>query len=198
MTDDGAVRAAFAVDEERVATRERYGKHELGRACLLARRLVERGTRVVVVRDRGWDMHAQIAHRMTDGFPGKLPGLDLAFSALIEDLDERGLADRVSVVLVSEFGRTPRLNPAGGRDHWPRVHSSLFFGAGLRRGVVVGTSDPRGEEPIERPVSPAEFHATLATLVGLPLDMVLRSPDGRPHRLVEDGVAPIRELLLPS
>ncbi|MCA8969625.1 MAG: DUF1501 domain-containing protein [Planctomycetes bacterium] len=196
MTDDTEVRAAFSLEEEPRPARERYGNHDLGRACLLARRLVERGTRIVLVRDRGWDMHAQIAHRMTYGFPAKLPGLDLALSALIEDLDERSLSDRVSVVLVSEFGRTPRVNPSGGRDHWPRVHSSLWFGAGVRRGIAVGTSDPRGEEPIDRPVSPGEFHATVAQLLGLPLDAILHSPDGRPHRLVEPGVQPVSELLV--
>lgn len=195
MVYDREAREAFAVDREAPPIRERYGRHQLGRSCLLARRLVERGSRVVLVRDRGWDMHVQIAKRMTYGFPGKLPALDQAFSALIEDLERRGLHERTNVLLVSEFGRTPRVNPAGGRDHWPRVHCCVLHGAGLRRGFVLGESDARGEEPADRPVSPAELYATLAKLMRMPDDAKLWTSDGRPRRLVQEGVEPLSEIL---
>jgi len=188
-------REVFDVSKEPPESRKRYGRHRLGQSCLLARRLVESGARTVLVRDQGWDHHQTIKTRMTYGFPPKLPALDESISALIDDLERRGLSERVLVVVASEFGRTPRINPAGGRDHWPRAHSALLFGAGLRRGTVIGKTDVRGEEPIERPVSPADFFATALAALDVDLETVSHTSDGRPVRLVEEGARPIRDAL---
>jgi hypothetical protein len=192
---DPDARAVFDLGRERPETRARYGPHQLGQACLLARRLVHAGVRTVLVRDTGWDHHVGLKNALTYGFPPKLAGLDQALAALADDLDRTGLSDRVVVCLASEFGRTPRLNPSGGRDHWPRAHSAVLFGAGIRRGCVVGRTDARGEEPAERPVSPADLFATLLAALGADLATVLRTPDGRPVRILEDGAAPVREVL---
>ena len=192
---DPAAREVFDLGREEHETRERYGHDRLGQSCLLARRLVEAGTRTVLVRYEGWDHHQSIRNALTYGFPPKLVATDRALSALFDDLERRGLAERVLVVLASEFGRTPRVNPAGGRDHWPRAHSALLFGAGLRAGSVIGKTDVRGEEPIERALSPADLHATMLAALDVDLETVLRTPDGRPVRLVEEGASPAREAL---
>jgi len=196
MSEDPRARDAFAFRKERPEDRARYGRHEFGQSCLLARRLVESGVRVVLVRYRSWDHHVRIDRGLTYGFPPKLQAIDSGVTALIEDIDRRELGDRVTVVLASEFGRTPRLNPAGGRDHWPRAYSVLLFGAGIRRGVVHGATDANGEEPSADPVSPADLHATLLTALRVPLDGVLRTNDGRPIPVVERGAEPVNEVLV--
>src|SRR5690606_37889090 len=117
-----------------------------------------------------------------------------AVSALVDDVTGGPLAGRALVCVASEFGRTPRLNPDGGRDHWPRAQSVLIAGAGVARGVVVGRTDVRGEEPIERPLSPAELFATWCRLLPLPT-AALRTEDGRPVRVVQEGAEPIAEVL---
>lgn len=192
---DPQARELFDLNLEKPETRQRYGRRRLGQSCLLARRLVEGGSRVVVVRDRTWDHHVNIKNALTFGYPPKLPALDHALSALITDLDQRGLSDRVTVCLASEFGRTPRLNAAGGRDHWPRAQSILLFGAGIKRGVVHGETDARGEEPKSEPLSPAHLVATLLHLLGVDAKQDLRTPDGRPIQLFEHGAEPIAEVL---
>lgn len=191
---DLSLREAFDLAREPAERRERYGRHRLGQSCLLAARLVQRGARVVLVRDVGWDHHEGIARALTFGYPPKLNALDEAVSALLDDLRDGPLAGRAVVCVASEFGRTPRLNPAGGRDHWPRAQSVLLAGAGVRQGVVVGRTDDRGEEPVERPVSPADVFATLTHLLAIPTEP-LRTPDGRPIRVVAHGAAPIAEVL---
>lgn len=195
LSRDPEARAAFDLRREKPETRQRYGRNRLGQSCLLARRLAERGVSCVFVRDTGWDHHRGIARALTYGFPPKLDALDGAVAALFKDLRDRDLLERVTVVLASEFGRTPRLNPAGGRDHWPRAHSSVLFGAGLKAGVVVGKTDVRGEEPVERPVSPGDFVATVAAAVGLRGDTTLHTPTGRPVPLTEQGSSPVSEVL---
>jgi uncharacterized protein (DUF1501 family) len=185
----------FDLANEPAERRARFGRHRLGQSCLLARRLVQGGVRTVLVTDPGWDHHRRIATELTYGFPGKLPALDEALAALLDDLRELELEDDVVVAVASEFGRTPRLNPSGGRDHWPRAQCVLLAGGGIRPGVV-GATDARGEEPIERPLAPEDVFATLAAAVGLEPDLVLQTPDGRPVRLVADGAAPIAEVLV--
>jgi uncharacterized protein (DUF1501 family) len=185
----------FDLNRETPETRERYGRKLLGQSTLLARRLVEGGVRTVLVRFKGWDHHESIARAMTYGFPPKLEALDQAVTALHEDLARRGLDERVTVVLASEFGRTPRINPRGGRDHWARASSVLLFGGGLRRGVVVGKTDANGEAPIERPVSPADLFCTVLGALGADLEQVLHTPDGRPVRTVNESAKPIHEIL---
>ncbi len=192
---DANARDVFDLRREKSKTRERYGRRTIGQSCLLARRLVEGGSRVVVVRDRNWDHHANIRSVLAGGFFPKLKLLDDALSALISDLDERGLSDRVTVVLASEFGRTPRMNGQGGRDHWPRAQSVLMFGAGIKRGVVHGETDARGEEPKSHPLSPADLTATLLHLLGVDGKKALHTPDGRPIQLYEHGAKSITEVL---
>jgi uncharacterized protein (DUF1501 family) len=195
MSGDPEVRAAFDLGAEPAELRNRYGRHRLGQGCLLARRLVRAGVRAVLVRDVGWDHHVGIARELTYGFPPKLQALDEALGALIDDLERSGLGDEVVVCLASEFGRTPRLNPGGGRDHWPRAQSVLLYGGGIRRGVAFGTTDHKGEEPASDPCSPADLFATLLAALGEDQDAILRTADGRPVRIVEEGAAPIRAVL---
>jgi uncharacterized protein (DUF1501 family) len=188
-------RELFDLNRETPETRKRYGRKLLGQSALLARRLVEGGVRTVLVRYKGWDHHVGITRALTYGFPPKLEALDQAVTALHEDLARRGLDERVTVVLASEFGRTPRINPSGGRDHWARASSVLLFGGGLKRGVVVGKTDANGEAPIERPVSPADLFCTVLGALGADLEQVLHTPDGRPVRTVNESAKPIREIL---
>ncbi len=195
LTLDPAARDVFDLARESDETRRRYGRHRLGQSCLLARRLVENDVRCVVVRDVGWDHHQRIHHALTYGFPPKVNALDESVSALVEDLDRRKLSERVVVLVASEFGRTPRVNPAGGRDHWPRAHSALLYGAGVARGVAIGRTDERGEEPRERPVSPADLAATILSLLGVRKNAVLESPDGRPIPIIASDAEVVREAL---
>ena len=195
LTFEPELRALFDLKTEKPELRQRYGRHFFGQSCLLARRLVEGGVGTVMVRYKGWDHHRGIAREMTYGFPPKLPALDEAISALYEDLRQRELLDKVLVVLASEFGRTPRINPSGGRDHWSRASSTLLFGAGTKRGRVVGETDARGEEPIARPVSPQDLYATILQALGADLERKLVTADGRPIRIVEEGAAPVAEIL---
>ena len=192
---DPEARALFDVEEEPEPIRQRYGRHQLGQSCLLARRLIEGGVRTVLVRDKGWDHHRGIARELSFGYPPKLTALDQCVSALHEDLERRGMLDRVLVVVASEFGRTPRLNAAAGRDHWPRASSTFLFGAGLKEGVVVGKTDPRGEEPAERPVSPESLFLTILAALGADTTRQFQTPDGRPIRLVEEETEPVGEIL---
>jgi uncharacterized protein (DUF1501 family) len=157
---------------------------------------VEGGVGTVAVRYTGWDHHQGIKRALSEGFPPKLPALDTAISALHEDLERRGLLESVLVILASEFGRTPRLNPAGGRDPWSRASSVLLFGAGVMRGAVVGTTDARGEEPAEHPVSPADLYATVLQALGTDPEATLTTPDGRPIRVIDHEATPVREILL--
>src|SRR6185503_8506436 len=161
-------KAAFDLSREKGETRERYGHARIGAGCLLARRLVEAGSRFVTVVDTGWDTHVQIFKELPDSrFPGsgKLPALDRAYAALITDLRERGLLDSTLVVLMGEFGRTPKLNAAGGRDHWPRAGSVCLAGGGVQGGQVIGATDSFGEIPVERPVGPPDLAFTILKLL---------------------------------
>lgn len=184
-------RAAFDLHHEPQATRNRYGRHSLGQSCLMARRLIEAGTRFVTVTDRGWDTHEELVLRLKEGYTGgsvgKIPKLDVAYSALIDDLSQRGLLDSTLVILMGEFGRTPKLNPRGGRDHWPRAFSVALAGGGVKGGCVVGQSDAHGERPAERPVTPADLARTIYHLLGVDPAMELHTDDGRPVQINRDG-----------
>jgi Protein of unknown function (DUF1501) len=195
ISGDPELRELFALDREPAAARERFGKHRLGQACLLALRLCQGGVGTVLVRDIGWDHHQNVHRALTYGFPPKLTQLDDALSGLIDALAERSLQDEITVCLCSEFGRTPRLNPQAGRDHWPRAQCALLFGAGIRPGAVVGSTDARGEEPATEPVGPADLCATLLQARGADLARVLHTDDGRPVRLVPEGARPIAAAL---
>jgi uncharacterized protein (DUF1501 family) len=184
---------AFDLSAESAKTRAKFGPRTIGQSCLLARRLVERGVPLVTVNNIGWDTHTQALMRLKEGYTGAqvpvglVPLLDTALAALIDDLRERGLFDETLVVVMGEFGRTPKLNTDGGRDHWPRVFSALVCGAGIRGGQVIGASDAHGESPAERPVTPSDLAATIYTLLGIDPAGKLTTPDGRPVAINQGG-----------
>jgi len=196
-----SARQAFAIEEESTRTRNRYGRKTVGQSCLLARRLIERGVQFVTINVRGWDTHEDLVTRLKDGYTGAktpvglVPSLDLAFTALIDDLKDRGLLDETLIVVMGEFGRTPKLNIRGGRDHWPRVFSAALAGGGVRGGNVVGTSDATGESPAENPVTPADLVCTIYNLLGIDLEHAFQSSDGRPIKIAPDGAKVVRELV---
>jgi uncharacterized protein (DUF1501 family) len=193
---------AFDIAAEGNEVRSRYGPNTFGQSCLLARRLVEHGVRLVTVNmfdtvfnQITWDCHADggaLATTLDDYKETLCPMFDRAYSALLEDLQQRGLLDSTLVLAMGEFGRTPQLNPRGGRDHWPGVWSILFAGAGVRGGQVIGASDSTGAEPKDRPVSPAEVAATVYQGLGIDPNTRLPGPDQQLLPLVEAG--PIAEL----
>lgn len=184
-------RQAFDLVREPAKLRAQYGHHTLGQSCLMARRLIEAGTKFVTVTDRGWDTHEQLYTRLKEGYTGgsvgKVPKLDTAYSALVADLADRGLLDTTLVILMGEFGRTPKLNPRGGRDHWPRAFSVALAGGGIRGGQVVGRSDSHGEQPADRPVTPADLVRTIYSQIGIDGDRELQTSDGRPVQINRDG-----------
>ncbi|MBI3910657.1 MAG: DUF1501 domain-containing protein [Armatimonadetes bacterium] len=197
-----AVRRAFAIAREPEALRQRYGMNKFGQSCLLARRLIEHGVRCVsvnmcetVFNEMTWDMHGSPPFTPLIALKESLgPRFDTGFSTLLEDLHQRGMLDTTLVVATGEFGRTPRINPAGGRDHWPQCWTVLLAGGGVQGGRVVGVSDALGAYPKDRPVTPAEVVATIYHALGLNLDQELCGPRGRPLPLVDYGVQPITEL----
>jgi hypothetical protein len=176
-------RDAFAIDKEDAAMRDRYGRNTAGQRLLLARRLVEAGTRLVTLTYGGWDMHQQI----TQSFRNQMPPLDQALTALLEDLDSRGLLDKTLVMVSSEFGRTPKINSDAGRDHWPKVFSVMLAGGGIKRGYIHGTSDPTASEPDLDPVNPADLATTVYHLLGIVADKELMAPGDRPIEIVDGG-----------
>ena len=185
-----AAKKAFDLAQEPEAARNRYGRGRLGAGCLLARRLVEAGSRFVTVVDSGWDTHNQIFKALPDAlFPGsgKLPALDHAYSALLADLKDRGLLDTTLVVLMGEFGRTPKINSAGGRDHWPRAGSVCMAGGGVRGGRVIGATDAYGEAPIDTPVRPEDLAYSIFKLLGIDPGKQYSTPGGRPLRILDSG-----------
>lgn len=190
-----AAQDAFRMSDEADSTRDRYGRNPVGQALLLARRLVERGVPFVTVNDRvggpvGWDTHQQNFPAIRDTLA---PPVDRGVAALLTDLDARGLLDSTLVVLMGEFGRTPKINGNAGRDHHGRASSVLLAGGGLPRGLVLGRTDARGDAPGERPITPADLAATIFTALGIDPTAQFITPDGRPIRLV-DGGQPIAEL----
>lgn len=183
-------KAAFDVTQERPEVLDAYGRSRVGTSCLLARRLVEAGSRFVTVVDTGWDTHQQIFKELPDSrFPGsgKLPSLDRAYAALIQDLKQRGLLKSTLVVLMGEFGRTPKLNAVGGRDHWPRAGSVCLAGGGVRGGQVIGATNSFGEIPIDRPIGPPDLCFTLLKLLGIDPTRELVTPSGRPLKIMSEG-----------
>ncbi len=183
--------AAFDLGKEDAATRARYGEDPFGAGCLMARRLLEVGVPFVEVSLRGWDTHQDNWNRVRE-----LSGpLDRGVSALLDDLRASGLLDETLVVIMGDFGRTPRINGRGGRDHYPKVSSVVMAGGGVPGGQVVGATDPDGEEVSERPVGVADLFATMAHLVGIPGDETHLTPQGRPITTVDEAGAVIPELV---
>ncbi len=190
------VRDAFDISAEPANVRDNYGRHEFGQSTLLARRLVERGVTFVTVNTQPWDHHGTANRYATaEGAKLLLPPFDRALAALIRDLVDRGLYEKTLVVAMGEFGRTPRMNDAAGRDHWGHTFSVLMGGGSLPRGIVVGASDAHGAYVAERPLTPEDVAATVYHHLGIDGQHV-SFPDraGRPLYLVETG-EPIRELV---
>jgi hypothetical protein len=192
-----AAQAAFRIDEEKDAVREKYGRTRLGQSLLLARRLVDAGVSFVTINDHGtgplgWDTHAQNFSTIKNTLA---PPLDKGVAALVEDLGERGLLDDTLVVMMGEFGRTPKINGNAGRDHHGRANSILLFGAGTPAGLVIGRTDPTGDGIADRPFTPADLAWVIYHKLGIdPTTSPFQTPDGRPIRLV-DGANPPRELI---
>jgi hypothetical protein len=195
-------REAFDLTQEPQSVRERYGMNRFGQCLLLSRRLVEAGVRFVTVNtfltvfnEVTWDIHGTLPFTSIEGMKNLVaPMYDQAYSALIEDLVQRSMLADTLVCSLAEFGRTPRVNPAGGRDHWPQCWTVYFAGGGVKGGRVVGRSDPIGGYPAERPVTPPEILATIFHSLGFNVEEHLPGPAGRPFPLVDFGTKPILEL----
>lgn len=183
LLDSPKARSAFDLTEESVKTKEQYGLNAAGQRMLLARRLIEGGVRFVTLTYGGWDHHDGIKTAINR----QLPAFDQAFSALITDLDQRGLLDETLVLVTSEFGRTPKINGTAGRDHWPGVFSIVMAGGGVKRGYVHGSSDSTGAQPDQDPLTVENFAATTYSLVGIDPNKHLVTPDGRPVTIVYNG-----------
>ncbi len=201
LVSSPAAQAAFDMTHESAKTKERYGRHIFGQSTLVARRLVEAGVRLVQVNfirhddgkgGQGYDSHS------APGYPPHLPWArdellpptDAAFASLVEDLDERGLLDETLVVMMGEFGRTPRFNQNGGRDHWPECYSLVLAGGGVTRGQVYGASDSFAAAPTRDPVSPDDLLATVYHLLGVDHRRTLYDMEGRPHIISEGEPVP--------
>ncbi|MEE2739597.1 MAG: DUF1501 domain-containing protein [Planctomycetota bacterium] len=197
----GRARDAFDLEKETEGLRERYGRNTFGQCCLLARRLIEAGTRVVEVNwpkvansnNHSWDVHVDLSKRMKTQ---SAPMLDSGLSALVSDLDERGMLDETLVVAVGEFGRSPQRgvstsgnsNSDDGRDHWPYCYTAMVAGGGVKRGMVYGKSDKTGSSPLEKPVHPKNLLATIYNAVGLDPLMMQMNHLNQPRELVKGEV----------
>jgi hypothetical protein len=175
--------AAFDMEKENGKTRDAYGRNEFGQSCLLARRLVESGVRFVTVNSAGWDHHAKIFESLDK----KLPLFDQGFSALIHDMDQRGLLKDTLVVCMGEFGRTPKINKDAGRDHWGHAGVLLFAGAGVQPGRIIGATDKNGSYVTDRPVKPADVCYTVYEALGIDPRKMLTTPEGRPTHILDEG-----------
>ncbi len=211
-------RLAFDLSQEPGAVRDRYGRNQWGQQCLMARRLVEAGVEIIATEFDGplcgrvanWDDHA-VNHNVFEALKFRAPVFDQAVSALIEDIHQRGLNKRVLVIVTGEFGRTPRISHVAssgggvasaakgvvqpGRDHWPRANSMLFAGGGIAGGQIIGATDARGEDPIDRRVGPGDFLATIYQHLGIDFRRIaIQNFAGRPNPILNSG-APIPELV---
>lgn len=197
----GTMREAFDLSHEPEKCKLAYGDNQFGESCLRARRLIERGTRFVTVNmfdtvfhEITWDIHGSAPFSPIECYRDRVgPMFDCAMSSLLNDLKQRGLLDTTMVVAMGEFGRTPKINPAGGRDHWTKAWSILMAGGGIQGGRVIGKTDTIGAYPVERPVTPAEVVATVYHGLGVDLDTHIPSPGGA-IPIVERGTKPILEL----
>jgi len=181
---------AFDIAQEPENMTAMYGDSNFGQGCMLARRLVEHGVRYVEVTRGGWDTHDDCFNRVADN----CLDIDKAIGALLRDLDRRGLLNTTLVVLTSEFGRTPNINPRDGRDHWPNAFSAMFAGAGIKGGTLYGQSDELGKRVVENPAKPEDLNATIAKLLGLATQDIHYSPSGRPFKVAHDGT-PIMDII---
>ena len=179
----GKVRESFDITREPDTIREQYGNTDIGRDMLLARRLIEAGTKFVTIHYGGWDMHSDIKK----GLEGRVPPLDTALASLTLDLEGRGMLDNVLVVVCGEFGRTPKINSGAGRDHWGRLSTLAFIGGAYDRGRVIGESDRSISEPKSEPISPMDLRATIFDHMRLPTDLQYLDHAGRPQFMLPEG-----------
>jgi hypothetical protein len=182
---------ALSLKDEPDAVRDAYGRGSFGSGCLMARKLVEAGVSFVEVALGGWDMHTNIFEELSTK---RLPELDKGMASLVADLDQRGLLQDTLIVWMGEFGRTPRINQNGGRDHWPRSWSIVMGGGGIKGGQVVGSTDKDGVDIVDRPVGVTDMVATMTKAMGIKVDTQYTTPRGRPIKIV-DGGKPISELI---
>lgn len=202
LMSSAKAREAFELHREPEAVREKYGNNRFGQSCLLARRMIEAGVRFVTVNmfetvfdEITWDIHGSKPFSPISCYRDLVgPMFDMAYSSLLEDLSQRGLLKNTMVVGVGEFGRTPKVNPAGGRDHWPQCWSMLAAGGPWKGGQVIGASDEIGAYPKDNPVTPAMVAATIYKGLGISLETELAGAQGRPIPLVDRGVDPIHQL----
>ncbi len=188
MITSPATKKAFDIAAEDPKRRERFGNTEFGQRCLLARRLIEAGVRFVTIANSGWDTHQDNFSALKNG---RLPQIDQGLPALLADLDEHGLLETTLVCVLTDFGRTPVINSASGRDHWGTAGFALMAGAGVPGGTVLGETDGEGARVIRNEYFSEDIAATVYAKLGLPLDLIAHAPDGRPVRLIEGRV--IRE-----
>jgi hypothetical protein len=184
-----SVQHAFQLDRETPAARDKYGRNIYGQSTLLARRLIEAGTRLVTLSwapdaNATWDTHGGNFTKLKETL---LPQFDAACSSLIEDLEHRGMLDRTLVAVLGDFGRTPKVNAAAGRDHWNACYTILLCGGGIKPGYVHGASDRIGSQPLQRPVSPGEIVSTIYWLLGIDHQRLLYDSLNRPHAIVPQG-----------
>ena len=182
---------AFDIDQESDRIRDLYGRNTLGQSCLLARRLIEAGVHFVTVTDGGWDTHQNNFRSLRDRL---LPRLDQAYAGLLQDLHTRGMLENTLVVWFGDFGRTPKVNPSAGRDHWATSGVACMGGGGVKLGEVVGATNALGEVVVDSPVTPQDIAATIYHTLGVPLHTWYRNVDGRPIALVPTG-RPVRQLI---
>ncbi|WZO97621.1 DUF1501 domain-containing protein [Isosphaeraceae bacterium EP7] len=182
---------SLSLDSETDAVKERYGKNSFGAGCLMARKLVETGVTYVEVSLGGWDTHQNAFETLSERL---MPELDKGMGALVEDLAASGMLENTMVVWMGEFGRTPRINQDGGRDHWSRSWSMVMGGGGLKGGQVIGSTDADGVDVTDRPVGVMDVIATMTKTMGINLATEYTTPRGRPMKVV-DGGAPIKELI---
>jgi hypothetical protein len=181
--------SAFDIARENEKLRDEYGRTEFGQSLLMARRLAEAGVRFTTVNYGGWDHHKEIFKSLDK----KLPEFDQSLARFLRDMDERGTLKETLVVVMGEFGRTPKINKDAGRDHWGRAGSLLFAGAGVVGGKVIGASDKNGAFVTDRPVRPADVAWTIYDALGIDANKELHTPEGRPVSILAEG-APVREL----
>ncbi len=190
LLDTKSATEAFDLNKEDEKTKEKYGKNPAGMRMLLARRLIEAGTRFVTVTYGQWDMHQNIEN----GIKNSLPSFDQAYATLINDLDDRGMLDSTLVIVGTEFGRTPKINADSGRDHWPKVFSITMAGGGVKKGVVYGQSDQTATDVFDQPVTIEDWGATIYNLLGIDYTDHLYAPGNRPVKII-DGGKPISSII---
>lgn len=188
MITASETKQAFQIGDESDELRNRYGRNRFGQSCLLSRRLIEAGVRFVTVTDGGWDTHQNNFKSLKDRL---LPPVDQGLPVLLEDLEDRGLLASTLVVWLTDFGRTPNINSASGRDHWASAGFAVMAGAGIPGGAVLGATDDEGGKVIRNEYTTPDIAATIYHKLGMPIDLMTEAPDGRPIRLIEGD--PIRE-----